>query len=55
MSLIYFLFLIYYFNDTINKFIKQIFMSKSEIIQFRFPTVRQKLQNLFPFDPKYDI
>lgn len=24
-------------------------------IEFKFPTVRSKLQNLFPFDPKYDI
>ena len=30
-------------------------MSKSEFIQFRFPAARPKLQNLFPFDPKYDI
>ena len=25
------------------------------MIEFKFPTVRSKLQNLFPFDPKYDI
>ncbi len=30
-------------------------MSTEEAIEFRFPTVRSKLQNLFPFDPKYDI
>ena len=30
-------------------------MNVDQSIEFRFPTVRSKLQNLFPFDPKYDI
>ncbi len=30
-------------------------MNADSGIEFRFPTVRSKLQNLFPFDPKYDI
>ena len=30
-------------------------MNADEGIEFRFPKARSKLQNLFPFDPKYDI
>jgi hypothetical protein len=30
-------------------------MNQDEVIEFKFPTVRSKLQNLFPFDPKSDV
>lgn len=30
-------------------------MNTDDPILYRFPAVRPKLQNLFPFDPKYDI